>query len=192
MYYSLTVTVLFLWSSLSDERTGLSFVYAAGPCQRSLSRVRGPWDSRPYFTLSDLRLPVSSPLTTRRLTVEVFNPASPRACLLVILETSLYICGTDNRENTYYYRDMLPRKCLANSLGLYCHSRVFIAPLPSTGHGADHIESTSSVVGWLCNVATICSAVHREHSSYCCVYTESLHSNGHIRHSLSTCSPVFT
>jgi hypothetical protein len=40
IYYSLTVTVLFLWGILSDERTGLSFVYAAGPCQRSLSRVR--------------------------------------------------------------------------------------------------------------------------------------------------------
>jgi hypothetical protein len=30
----MTVTVLFLWGALSDERTGLSFVYAAGPCQR--------------------------------------------------------------------------------------------------------------------------------------------------------------
>jgi hypothetical protein len=29
---------------------GLSLVFAAGPCQRSLSRVRVPWDSRPYFT----------------------------------------------------------------------------------------------------------------------------------------------
>jgi hypothetical protein len=57
-------------------RTGLSFVYAAGPCQRSLSRVRVPWYSRPYFTVSDLRLPFSSPPTTRRVTVEVFDPAS--------------------------------------------------------------------------------------------------------------------
>jgi hypothetical protein len=53
----LTVTVLFLWGTLSDERTDLSFVYAAGPRQRSLSRVRVPWDSWPYFTVSDLRLP---------------------------------------------------------------------------------------------------------------------------------------
>jgi hypothetical protein len=30
----------------------LSFVYAAGPRQRSLSRIRVPWMSRPYFTLS--------------------------------------------------------------------------------------------------------------------------------------------
>jgi hypothetical protein len=42
-YYYLTVTVLFLWGVFSDERTGLSFVYAAGSSQRSLSRVRVPW-----------------------------------------------------------------------------------------------------------------------------------------------------
>jgi hypothetical protein len=42
IYYCLTATVLFLWGALSDERTGLSFVYVAGPCQRSLSRVRVP------------------------------------------------------------------------------------------------------------------------------------------------------
>jgi hypothetical protein len=35
----LTITVLLLWGALSDERTGLSFVNAAGPCQRSLSRL---------------------------------------------------------------------------------------------------------------------------------------------------------
>jgi hypothetical protein len=57
IYYSLTVTVLFLWDALSDERTGLSFVYADGIRQRSLSRVRVLWDSWQYFTVSDLRLP---------------------------------------------------------------------------------------------------------------------------------------
>jgi hypothetical protein len=72
----LTVTFLIPWGALSDERTGLSFVCAAGPCQRSLSRVLVPWDSRPYFTPSDLRRPFSSPPTTRRVTVEVFDPAS--------------------------------------------------------------------------------------------------------------------
>jgi hypothetical protein len=64
-----------------NERTGLSFVYAAGPCQRSFSRVRVPWDSRPYFTVSDLRLPILSPPTTRRITVEVFDPVSSRVDL---------------------------------------------------------------------------------------------------------------
>jgi hypothetical protein len=56
----------------------LSFVYTAGPRQRSLSRVRVHWISRPYFTVSDLRLPFSSPPTTRRVTVKVFEPASTR------------------------------------------------------------------------------------------------------------------
>jgi hypothetical protein len=44
IYYSLKVTVLFFWGALSDERTGLSYVYAAGPRQRSYSWVRVPWD----------------------------------------------------------------------------------------------------------------------------------------------------
>jgi hypothetical protein len=65
-----TVTVLFLWGALSVERSGLSFVCAAGPCQRSLSLVRVPWDLRPYFTVSDLRLPFSSPPTARKLPYE--------------------------------------------------------------------------------------------------------------------------
>jgi hypothetical protein len=43
-----------------------------------LSRVRVPWDSWPYFTISDFRLPFSSLPTTRRVTVEVFEPASTR------------------------------------------------------------------------------------------------------------------
>jgi hypothetical protein len=71
-----TVSVLFFWGAHSDERSGLSFVCAAGPCQRSLSRVRVSWDSQPYFTVSHLRLPFSSPFTTRRVTVEVFDPVS--------------------------------------------------------------------------------------------------------------------
>jgi hypothetical protein len=72
----LTVTFLISWDALSDERTCLSFVCAAGPCQSSLSGVLVPWDLRPYPTVSDLRLPFSSPPTTRRVTVEVFDPAS--------------------------------------------------------------------------------------------------------------------
>jgi hypothetical protein len=64
--------------SLSDERAGLSFTIAASARQRSHSRVRVPWDSQPYFTLSDSRLPFPSPSTTRRVTVEVFDPSSTR------------------------------------------------------------------------------------------------------------------
>jgi hypothetical protein len=36
------------------------------------------WDSRPYFTVSDSRLPFSSPPMTRRAVVEVFDPTSTR------------------------------------------------------------------------------------------------------------------
>jgi hypothetical protein len=88
---SLTVTVLFLCGALSDKMTGLSFLYAAGPRQRYLSFVQVHWDSRPYFTVSDLRLPFSSPPTTRRVTVEVFDPASTRVELasVVLLITPL-------------------------------------------------------------------------------------------------------
>jgi hypothetical protein len=84
-----TVTVLFLWGALSDERSGLSSVCAAGPCQRNLSRVQVTRDLRPYFTVSDLRLPFSSPPTTRRVTVEVFDPASTRVaetCSLIYIQ----------------------------------------------------------------------------------------------------------
>jgi hypothetical protein len=71
-----------LWGVLSDDRTGLSFAIATCPRQRSHSRVRVPWDLRPYFTVSDSRLSFSSPPTTRRVTVEVFDPASTRDTLL--------------------------------------------------------------------------------------------------------------
>jgi hypothetical protein len=42
-----------IWGALSDERTGLPFTIAAAPQQPSHSGVRVPWDSRPYFTVSD-------------------------------------------------------------------------------------------------------------------------------------------
>jgi hypothetical protein len=52
-YYCQTVAGLLMWGALSDERMRLSFTIAAGPRQRSHSQVRVPWDSRPYFTVSD-------------------------------------------------------------------------------------------------------------------------------------------
>jgi hypothetical protein len=77
-YYCQTVAVLLMSGSLSDERTGLSFTIVAGPRHCSHSRVRVPWDSLPYFTVSDSRLLLSSHPTTRRAVVEVFDPASTR------------------------------------------------------------------------------------------------------------------
>jgi hypothetical protein len=77
-YNCQAVAGLLIWGALSDESTSLSFIIAAGPRQFSHSRVRDPWDSQPYFTVSDLSLPFLSPPTTRRATVEVFDPASTR------------------------------------------------------------------------------------------------------------------
>jgi hypothetical protein len=57
-YCRRTVAGLLMWGALSDERTGLSFTFAAGPSQRIHSLVRAPLDPRPYFTISDLRLPI--------------------------------------------------------------------------------------------------------------------------------------
>jgi hypothetical protein len=49
IYCSSTVTVLFLFGALSDERMGLSFIYTAGPCQRSVSWVLVPWDLQSHI-----------------------------------------------------------------------------------------------------------------------------------------------
>jgi hypothetical protein len=65
-----------MWGALSDERTGLSFTIASGPCQCSHFQVRVFWDSSLYVTASDSRLPFSSPLTTHRAMVEVVKPTS--------------------------------------------------------------------------------------------------------------------
>jgi hypothetical protein len=81
IFISQTVAGSLMRSSLSDERTDLSFTIDASPRQGRHSRVQVPWDSQPYFTVSDSRLPFSSPSTTRRATVEVFDPASTTVCL---------------------------------------------------------------------------------------------------------------
>jgi hypothetical protein len=91
---------LLLWAALPDERTGLSFAHDAGPCQRSLSRVRVPLDSRSYFSVSDLRLPFPSPPTTRGVTVEVFDPASTRGSSWSRSHSLLHSLGADYKENT--------------------------------------------------------------------------------------------
>jgi hypothetical protein len=116
IFITLTVTVLFLWGALSDERTGLSFVYVAGPCQRSLSRVRVPWDSRPYFTVSDLILPFSSPPTTRRVTVEVFDPASTRVLWNCYICNWRYIAWPHRKQSLYCCKGLLSATLHSNLL----------------------------------------------------------------------------
>jgi hypothetical protein len=82
--------------------------------------VQVPWDSWPYFTVSDSRLLFSSPPTTRRATVQVFDPASawdPR-----------YIASRrTHRKRRFLYCCML----------IHCCRDVFIAHLRSNERGAD-------------------------------------------------------
>jgi hypothetical protein len=76
-YYCQTFAGLLTRGAFSDERSGVSFTIAAGHHhQCSHLRVQVPWDSWLYFAVSALRLPFSSPPATRRVTVEVFDPAS--------------------------------------------------------------------------------------------------------------------
>jgi hypothetical protein len=99
LYYCQTVVGLVMWSALSDERTGLSFIIAAGPRLRSHFRVRVPLDSWTYFTVSVSRLPFSSPPTTRKATVQVFDPASSRDFLSILVPIVVLITlGTDHRR----------------------------------------------------------------------------------------------
>jgi hypothetical protein len=81
LYYWQTVTGLLMWGAVTDDRTGLSFIIAHGPRQRSHFRVLLPWESWPYFAVSDSSLPFSSPPTTRRAMVEVSDPATTREFL---------------------------------------------------------------------------------------------------------------
>jgi hypothetical protein len=123
-YYCQTVVGLLMWGALSDERTGLYFTMAPGPRQRNYFRVRVPWDSWPYFTVPDSRLSFSSPPTTRRATVEVFDPASTRETKLEISGLALhtYSHGTDQRtENTVLLLSHVPRHHYVGSpLALVC------------------------------------------------------------------------
>jgi hypothetical protein len=134
-----TVTILFLWGALSDERSVLSFVCTAGPCQRNLSRIQVPWDLRPYFTISDLRLPFSSPPTIRRVTVEVFDPASTRVNWLFSTEfffiTTLYEPNRKHRFEQYPYfvftYSLLKNGFFYSCVRVYFRENLATEPLPS-------------------------------------------------------------
>jgi hypothetical protein len=76
----------------------VSLAIAAGARQRSHSRVRVPWVSWPYFTVSDSRLPFWAPPTTLRATVDVFDPASTRDELLDWLTVLHIKCGHESRR----------------------------------------------------------------------------------------------
>jgi hypothetical protein len=104
-----------MWGTLSDEGTGLSFTIAVDPHQCSHSRVRVPWHSRPYFTVSDSRLPFSLPPMTCRAMVEVFDPTSTWEVDLCYItaartmqKTQFYCCVTQMTHKTSHVIAVLP------------------------------------------------------------------------------------
>jgi hypothetical protein len=105
IFFQLNTCGYSLYVTSSLTKGYMSFTITAGPCQRSHSWIQVPRDSWPYFTVSDSRLPPtwrarspylyppdtgwpsytpkhwapsSSPPTTPRATVEIFEPASTR------------------------------------------------------------------------------------------------------------------
>jgi hypothetical protein len=99
---------LAFWGALSDERTGLCFVYATGPCQRSFFRVRVPWDSQPYLVSQIWDFPF----------LRLLRLAGSRWRYCSIVRSSLYNLGAAPTENTaacwFTAAELcLPQRCIA-------------------------------------------------------------------------------
>jgi hypothetical protein len=77
-YYCQTVAGLLMWGALSDERTGLSSTIAAGSSPAQSLSGPSPVGLMTIFYFFRLVTSFSSSPTTRRTTVEVFDPASTR------------------------------------------------------------------------------------------------------------------
>jgi hypothetical protein len=156
-YYRQTLAGLSMWGGLSGERTGLPFTIAAGPRQRSDSRVGVPRDSWPYFTISDSRLPQPGGPGPR------ICMAQERGCQIIPPRTGLPLRRPLRLVGLRWgYSNQPPRGEITHSLNCrvncpqnnsparttqktqpICSCRgVFIAPLHSNCRGADHIKNT--------------------------------------------------
>jgi hypothetical protein len=127
-YYCHTFVGLLMLGAFSDERTGLSFTVAAGLRQRSHLGNRVPWDSRP------------SPLTTRRATVVVFDPAStrdewPGSWMVVLNWITLKLISSRHGPHTQKIQHCIVAWCRQHRK----HSTTLL-------RGADHIENIASYI----------------------------------------------
>jgi hypothetical protein len=86
-----------MWGAVSDERTGLSFTIANDHRQRSHSRVRVPWDSWPYFTATDSRLPFGRLLGLAGLRWKYWTPP-PHGINLELIACPLSNFGANRIE----------------------------------------------------------------------------------------------
>jgi hypothetical protein len=96
--------------------------------------------SRPYFTVSDLRLPFSSPPTTRRVTVEVFDPASTRV-KIILLQLIVFKVMTLHFLSYETYDKCLRtlRLCIQQSLENIIFSNPSASVLPLTSEDRFHL-----------------------------------------------------
>jgi hypothetical protein len=111
-----TVTVLILWGALSDERTVLSFIHAAGPCQRNhilLSQIRN-FPFRRLLRLAGSRWRYS---------------ITPHTGILAFAVGPLYV--TSRRIE---YRTPLPTTRHFLCAHIRCRGNVFTSPLLSNWH----------------------------------------------------------
>jgi hypothetical protein len=157
-----------MWGALSDARTGLSFTIAAGSSQRSHSRVRVPWDSRPYFTVSDLRLPFFFASYDSQGHGGIFYPASTRVPTEFTNELSFISSGEPNKSHhglqfLCYSVIPLPRKHMLQSRWLamdfrvcsLLQERVFDEPFISNGFPlrlrySGFQASCYNSISWIC------------------------------------------
>jgi hypothetical protein len=121
---------------LSDERTVLSFAIATGPRQRSHSRVRVPWDSRPYFTVSDSRLPFSSPPMTRRAGGGIRSRLHTGYYCNCRRQLAIWLWVGLNRKHSF-------QQSLYCCIFILCHGKLFTASSPSNGCFSSVIMSQS-------------------------------------------------
>jgi hypothetical protein len=92
-YYFVTVTVLFLWGALSDERTGLTFIYAAGPCS-AIFLWSEPLGSRDHILLSQIRdFPFRRLLRLARSRWRYSIPPPHGETVEILLETGCFLRG---------------------------------------------------------------------------------------------------
>jgi hypothetical protein len=144
----------------------LSFTIVAGPRQRSHSQVRVLRDSLPYFTVSDSRvtqpgglwLAFSSPRTTRRAPMEVFDPASIRdLSSSTTLFCATYIASRRIHRKHVHFLAMDVCCCPEHAstgplpsngcpiVDRLCHGKVFVDSFPSNGYTCHNIFECNSL-----------------------------------------------
>jgi hypothetical protein len=134
----------FCWcgGALSDERTDLSFTIVAGPRQRSHSRIRVPWDSWPYFTVSDSRLPQpgrpsprgqGSPVIPQALGSLFLINHSLHCSLHSLSVTMQNACCLDVVTGTRLVLNWSLRIYLRSNVSIRCSRNVLTNSLPTNG-----------------------------------------------------------